>query len=358
MTFDPRRSAELHNRILQHAWAGAGHDIASLPSTTWWEEYSPVDLESRLTPNLAEFLRSARSTPSRAWSEKDPGFNLFYFLVGLQTSHHMLQYSMLDTEGDRFVYLYQATGCYTCDEEVGIVFDQDTELAAFIPHWQFSGHVIGNPGSWMPLQQILGAYLEMIDEGKVQIFTEVKFPLDQFFPWEYYQYTQRDIDKSITIFNRLLDAIEHRLPVLPVQSDKIDITYPQSILDKAFTPNKSFVRSFLSALPPREIHFRYIAPGIRIQSFDELKSQPFAAFCATRQDKSDGEDEEMPFLLFRADGSNLSPWSRPYYNVDIPAGLYTEEISKTRAQDFGDMSRLLLPFGIGSRRYARDSTGR
>jgi hypothetical protein len=121
MTFDPRRSAELHNRILQHAWAGAGHDIASLPSTTWWEEYSPVDLESRLTPNLAEFLRSARSTPSRAWSGKDPGFNLFYFLVGLQTSHHMLQYSMLDTEGDRFVYLYQATGCYTCDEEVGIV---------------------------------------------------------------------------------------------------------------------------------------------------------------------------------------------------------------------------------------------
>jgi hypothetical protein len=121
MTFDPRRSAELHNRILQHAWAGAGHDIASLPSTTWWEEYSPVDLESRFTPNLAEFLRSARSTPSRAWSEKDPGFNLFYFLVGLQASDHMLQYSVLDAEGDRFVYLYQATGCYTCDEEVGIV---------------------------------------------------------------------------------------------------------------------------------------------------------------------------------------------------------------------------------------------
>lgn len=50
MTFNPQRSAELHNRILQHAWTGAGHDIASLPSTTWWEEYSPVDLESRFTP--------------------------------------------------------------------------------------------------------------------------------------------------------------------------------------------------------------------------------------------------------------------------------------------------------------------
>jgi hypothetical protein len=53
----------------------------------------------------------------------------------------------------------------------------------------------------------------------------------------------------------------------------------------------------------------------------------------------------------------LSPWSRPYYNVDIPAGLCTEEISKTKAQDFGNMSRLLLPFGLGSKGYARDSTG-
>jgi hypothetical protein len=105
----------------------------------------------------------------------------------------------------------------------------------------------------MPLQQILGAYLEMIDEGKVEIFTEIKFPLAQFFPWEYYQYTQRDIDKSITIFNRLLDAIEHRLPVLPVQSDKIDINYPQPILDEAFTLTSLSSGHF--SLPCRRVRF-------------------------------------------------------------------------------------------------------
>ncbi|KAJ6142712.1 hypothetical protein N7471_002165 [Penicillium samsonianum] len=118
-----------------------------------------------------------------------------------------------------------------------------------------------------PLQQILGAYLEMINEGKVEIFTEDKFPAAQFFPWEYYQYTQRDIENSITAFNRLLNAIEHRHRP-PVQSAKIAINYPQSVLDEAFTPNKSFVRSFLSALPSREIQFRYIAPGLQIQYFD------------------------------------------------------------------------------------------
>lgn len=120
MTFDPQRSAELHNQILQHACTGAGHDIASLPST-WWEKYSPVDLEPRLTPKLAQFLRSARSTPSRGKTIEDPGFNFFYFLSGLQDSDLMLQFPLLDHEGNRFVYLYTATGCYTCDEEVGIM---------------------------------------------------------------------------------------------------------------------------------------------------------------------------------------------------------------------------------------------
>ncbi|KAJ5966638.1 hypothetical protein N7501_002886 [Penicillium viridicatum] len=357
MNFDPQRSAELHNQILHHAWTGAGHDIASIPSTTWWEEYSPVDLEPRLTPKLAQFLRSARSTPSKGWTCEDLGFNFFHFLSGLQSSDHLLQFSLLDCEGDRFVYLYPATGCYTCDEEVGIVFDQATELATYMPHWQFIRDSIGNPGCWMPLQQILGAYLEMIDEGKVEIFTEDKYPAAQYFPWEYYQYTQRDIEKSITAFNRLLNAIEHRHRP-SAQSAKIAINYPQSVLDEAFIPNKSFVGSFLSALPSREIQFGYIAPGIRIQSFDELKTQSFAALSTMTQNISDGEDEQIPFLLFRAGGSNPSPWCCPYDNIDIPAGLYIEVIDKNRAADFGNMSRLLLPFDIGSKGYARDSTGR
>ncbi|KAJ6118485.1 hypothetical protein N7471_013105 [Penicillium samsonianum] len=358
-TFDPQRSAELHNQILQYAWTGAGY-ISPLPSTTWWEEYSPVNLDSRLTPKLAQFLRSARSIPSRGWSDKDPGIHFFYFLSGLQNSDHLLQFPLLDGEGDRFVYLYQPTGCYTCDEEVGIVFDQNTELAAYIPHWEFSGDVIGNPGSWMPLQQILGGYIEMIEEGKVKTSTEIKQAFSQFFPWEYCQYTQRDIDKSIAAFTRLLDAIETRLPV---QSYAVETRTPESVFNEAFVPNNSFIRSFLSALPPRQIHFRYIAPGIWIQSAAELKHQSYAAYRAGAQsgpddDEDDSDDEEMPFLLFRADGSNLSPWGRPFDNIDIPAGLYTEEINKSRVQDFGNMSRPLLPFGVGSRGYARDSSGR
>jgi hypothetical protein len=105
------------------------------------------------------------------------------------------------------------------------------------------------------------------DEEKVKTATEIKEPFTQFFPWEYNQYTQRDIDKSVAAFTRLLDAIEHRLQVQSAGTDTC-IRYSQSVLNEAFTPKKSFVRSFLSALPPRQIHFRYLAPGIRIQSVD------------------------------------------------------------------------------------------
>ena len=67
-----------------------------------------------------------------------------------------------------------------------------------------------------------------------------------------------------------------------------------------------------SPLPPRQIHFRHIAPGIRMQSVAILKTQPFAAYRTIAQSGPDGNDyetsyEEMPLFLFRADESNPSP---------------------------------------------------
>jgi len=60
--FDPYLSAQLHNQILKRAWIGAGRDVASIPSKSWWGESSPIpfDLASRLNPNLIQFLRSAK----------------------------------------------------------------------------------------------------------------------------------------------------------------------------------------------------------------------------------------------------------------------------------------------------------
>lgn len=116
--FDPQLSAEIHNRILEHAWIGAGREVASLPSTSWWEESSLIsfDLASRLNPNLVRFLRSAKS----AISVPNSNFHFFYYLRGLQEKEDLLGFSVLESRGDRYVWLYPST-CSKSDDEVGIL---------------------------------------------------------------------------------------------------------------------------------------------------------------------------------------------------------------------------------------------
>jgi hypothetical protein len=116
--FDPYLSAQLHNQILERAWIGAGRDVASVPSKTWWEESSPIpfDLASRLNPNLIRFLRSARAIIFDASSD----FHLFYYLIALHGKHELFQDSSLRLWGDRFVWLYPSTRTKS-DEEVGIL---------------------------------------------------------------------------------------------------------------------------------------------------------------------------------------------------------------------------------------------
>jgi hypothetical protein len=115
--FDPELSAEIHNKILEHAWIGTGREVASLPSS-WWDEYSPIpfDLASRLNPNLIRFLQSARSAIEALIS----GLNFFYYLRGLSQREDLKDIPILDSRGDRYVWLYQST-CSISEDEVGIL---------------------------------------------------------------------------------------------------------------------------------------------------------------------------------------------------------------------------------------------
>lgn len=118
-TFDPNLSAHLHNQILKRAWIGAGRDITSLPSQTWWEESSPIpfDLASRLNPNLIKFLRLAKAIIF------EPGldFRFFYYLIALNGKNDLFgRGTFLDSLGGRYVWLYPSTKTKS-DEEVGIL---------------------------------------------------------------------------------------------------------------------------------------------------------------------------------------------------------------------------------------------
>lgn len=205
----------------------------------------------------------------------------------------------------------------------------------------------------------------MIDEGKVTTYSDRRKgcsdQLLRVFPWEFHQYTPVDVERAVSAFTRLLDTIEARLPSSSIRHGleqqslrQIALPYPESVIRASSTELDSFTGQFLSALPVRQLNFRYIAPGIRVQSPDEFINQPFA-------ERSTDDEPSIPLLLFRGEQENKSPWVRPWFpdgnTEDIPAGLYIEPVEDNYSSQSGNESRLLLPFEIGRSGFARSSNG-
>lgn len=173
--------------------------------------------------------------------------------------------------------------------------------------------VFGEPWPWKPLQDILQAYLEMIEEGKVQASSdrteeqEVWPITPRFFPWQYQQYTTRDVEKTNNAFTRLLDAINRRLPQT-TQDSELQLPYLPAILDEARIPHNSFIRPFFTEMPPRTLSFRYIAPGISIQSPTQFAAQPWKDIS-----NKDGAGHNVPSFLFRGDKSSSLSCKRLFF---------------------------------------------
>lgn len=118
--FNPELAAERHNKILELGWIGSGRELSSLPSTTWWEHFSPIsfDLASRLNPKLIRFLRLAK-----VGIYDDQKFHLFFHVRGLFHKDWLFLTEngwMRDAPRDRYISLYYSSGLHS-DEEFGIV---------------------------------------------------------------------------------------------------------------------------------------------------------------------------------------------------------------------------------------------
>lgn len=117
--FNPEVSAELNNKILDHGWTGAGRELDTLPSTTWWENFSPIlfDVASRLNPTLIRFLRSAK-----VGVYEEPKFHFFFHISQLHSKDNLffLHDYMRKSPKDRYISLYRFSISMS-DQEIGIV---------------------------------------------------------------------------------------------------------------------------------------------------------------------------------------------------------------------------------------------
>jgi hypothetical protein len=220
---------------------------------------------------------------------------------------------------------------------------------------------------WYPLETILQVWLDQIRKG---IFIAVpddgqerphcSRTIDNK-PWLLVTYTEAGLEETVGIFNKLVRAIEDRMPqksevpaedVITGLVDEQDL-HPMNIPD-------GFAYQFLRrAQRPR---FQMIAPGLEVQQSTTFTKQPFWSY------RPNEVQNVPPILLFRAvhppdtDEEYKGPagndghafWYPFKATEDYAAGLYLSNCDENLPED---LCHMVLPFGIGANGYARKSDG-
>jgi hypothetical protein len=207
---------------------------------------------------------------------------------------------------------------------------------------------------WLSLEEVLEAYIDIIEKGKIRsVEKDYEYEGGRMDPWIILPYSDYDLRKAVEAFNKLVEVISARLNIPLVGNTghlASDAELQRSQID-------GFAREFL--VNAKRPTFKYIAPGIRIQTEEELRSQPYNTI---EEDENDEEEDwKRPVLLFRGDpkAENLgSIFNYPFdYLEDYPSGLYLAPYRKNGFSPFSNGVKLVLPFRIGVQGHARASDG-
>lgn len=234
-------------------------------------------------------------------------------------------------------------------------FDQETNLAIFLPTiWDMDDH-FNDKAFWRPLDSILQSWLTAIRKGRIvakskQFYAaQTQYPMHQD-PWMLVPYSEIILEETIDTFNSLVQAIEERLPNLPTLAAEQSTTglVDEEALD-TMQLAAGFLRSFL--LRARRPHFDFIAPGLSILNSRSVASQPFWSYLS--DPTSDGT--LPPFLLF----PSTHPYTPPRHPTNPPlSGLaaYTTPLSaglKTAWHIYSHARSLTAAIRDGFKYYAR-----
>lgn len=244
---------------------------------------------------------------------------------------------------------------------------------------------------WVPLQDILAGYVEMIDLGKVIVENPEEDPEEDYSsdrwepqyqrknrPWLVNPHSQVILNRTVTAFGTLLKAIEERMPrsmtgTASANPDKERVFDLAQVADKLVESKQvsgnNFVVKFLRAInnsvtsaAPR---LRYIAPGLHIPG-DHLMNQLFEGIDYHKSRNNN------PILLFQGEWSDgtaplttfpghvwnpfPSPYKRPVSG--FRSGLWITE-NEFNSPAFDDACRMLLPdrFLEASQHHAKSTDG-
>ncbi|ROV90899.1 hypothetical protein VMCG_09974 [Cytospora schulzeri] len=413
-TFDYERCTTLHNFLVKYGWVGAGNLLRDLTHASFFEKHGDdaEELRDRLQPQVTSFLTSIII----------PEETFFIWVEGVSEPSEMLQAEQLipgetDISPDRYLVLY-STNPGLGEHGVGVIYDQARNLAVLVLGIEDAEYVFPaetHTELWQPLETILSNWIEMIRIGKVttrkpvghsgpaesdeegsdtegsgedteskdgdsesEDEDEVSASDDfdpntnrEYEPWVWHSYSDSQVDSTVSAFDRLVAAIEDRLPQRPATTEETHLL-SESDLDAASVPKACFIRAFLAQA--RRPRFRNIAPGLLVptrETFaaDQKFTPRLEAVLEAGEPDRDGT-LVPPVLIFataygrRADLDSLGDeLSNPFVkhlaledgDSGFPAGLYSESVERTDIDGAEEGFRLILPFSLGQ--HARKSDG-
>ncbi|KAL2802827.1 hypothetical protein BJX63DRAFT_437510 [Aspergillus granulosus] len=294
-------------------------------------------------------------------------FCCFFYLNSLSLTDRMLSNGFLDE--NRYVLLYGSSP-WSLGDTLGLVFDLETSRATFIADYSDADAFHRHSWGWLPLEDILMGYIEMINEGKV---TPVRWresggldpdPEDTngeagahyVPPWKLKLWTATDLQKAVSAMRRLVDAIEAKVGLLPHDSCKpppykhLPWHDPAAFSDERLVPPRTFAYEFLKAISRWTVQFRYIAPGVRFPTVAEFLAQ------SSRQGHYRGS-----LMIFQVDYEDDHDTKKSDQSTDLPRrwppGVYIEDVRPGGNYHFANEFRLELPFRVGANGFAKQSSG-
>ncbi|KAK7978703.1 hypothetical protein PG988_006193 [Apiospora saccharicola] len=233
---------------------------------------------------------------------------------------------------------------------------------------------------WYPLEVVLAQWLDMIEIGKIQAVPDgTRTRSEKRGPWTMVGYSERQLDETLEVWEQLLLAIEARIPgFAPSDINSTGTLFDDSEIDlEAAGVLPGFVSEFLAKA--RRPAFGHIAPGLRIRDAESVAfQQPFRHVPLVGYPDHPGSPKiQFPVLLFdsseeltydappptrkRDHFAPPPPFGQPWDGRDaVPsfqAGLYFTPTDQGYWHTFEDGVKLVLPFGIGGRGYARTADG-
>ncbi|KAK1640887.1 hypothetical protein BDP81DRAFT_457845 [Colletotrichum phormii] len=356
---DHERCASLHNYLMRYAWAAEGRSLADLDgnNATFFTTHGDAAeaLRPRLGQSLARFLETAILPPANA--DDPPPF--FFWAAGMAEPEGLFDngtFDLFDEPEDALVCLYPAIDGQGGGSGGGLWYHQPTHRAAFFMSqvdYEFALPV--NEGQhaalWHPLETVLSNWINLIRLGKAKVTphdTPSQYGSEKIGGrWEWRPYGDAQVADCIAAWDRLCDAIKARIPNVTDQPQSKPLLTP-AVLDAASVPD-GFARVFLTRA--RRPRFGHIAPGL---AFPPSNAAEFTSLQRFAPQQRRGPQDIPPVCLFPAAQSGLEADVTGSFNPfpsysdlsRVPAGVYSESISRDSYDNAEEGFRLLLPFGL------------